>query len=253
MKSLLIIPILFFTSCINNINCTTGEGETIVKTVQLNSFDHFIVHGSFDVKLFPADEYRMELEGKGNIIEMINTVVEGDEYNLELKNSGCVKNMDMKINLFVPGLKSIALQGSGEIISDEILNYKNLDLSIKGSGDISIKVNAEEITADIKGSGDMNLHADCRELTAEISGSGDIKAEGSAEELNVEVRGSGNFKGGNFYSESCDVDIKGSGDADVNCSVSLKANTKGSGNITYSGKPSQLNTNSAGSGSIDPR
>ena len=64
------------------------------------------------------------------------------------------------------------------------------------------------------------------------------------------VTGSGDYDGSGLVSEQAEVEADGSGSVKVDVSGRLSATSTGSGDITYTGNPTQVDKNSSGSGEI---
>ena len=83
-----------------------------------------------------------------------------------------------------------------------------------------------------------------------IAGAGDLQADGKTDNLKVDVRGSGNLKLGDLAAKTVDVDIKGSGKAEVAPQDSLNVDLAGSGTIYLRSEPKKIETSIHGSGHI---
>jgi hypothetical protein len=68
----------------------------------------------------------------------------------------------------------------------------------------------------------------------------------------VTVSGSGEYAGSDLATQQTEVEVSGSGNAKVNVTDSLTATVTGSGNVTYTGNPAQVQQDSSGSGDIVP-
>jgi Putative auto-transporter adhesin, head GIN domain len=125
-------------------------------------------------------------------------------------------------------------------------------LQISGSGNADgIGVLRGDATLTVSGSGNVTLSGlDLTSLTADLSGSGGVQLAGSATTQRVTVTGSGDYDASGLVSEQADVEADGSGSAKVDVSGRLTATSTGSGDITYTGNPSQVDKNSSGSGEI---
>lgn len=102
----------------------------------------------------------------------------------------------------------------------------------------------------LAGSGDVVLNIDASSTKASLAGSGDLTIKGKTNTLEAEVAGSGNFHGFGLVANTTEVSVAGSGDADVVSNESIKARVSGSGDIRYKGNPKKEDTKVAGSGSI---
>lgn len=123
---------------------------------------------------------------------------------------------DVRYELTVTRIQSIALDGSGDIEADF--------------------TGADDITIEISGSGDVEgTNVDAVRLSASIDGSGDIDIAGSTEEQSVSIDGSGEYDASELPTTTAMVDIAGSGSVHVRVTGSLSIDISGSGDVVYSG------------------
>lgn len=209
-----------------------GNGNVTERTVNTASYDAVKVIGSMDVHLERGSEGNIRVKTDENIQEYI--VVEVDAGTLKIRTK---KNINIKtkngVHVYVPfeDINDIALTGSGDIDTKDVINASSLDVSITGSGDVDLEVEANS-------------------LDARITGSGDVSLSGNTDNLDVVVSGSGDFDGGDLNANNTEVVVSGSGDVDVVANNSLKAKVSGSGSVEYSGNPEKKDTKTSGSGSI---
>lgn len=105
----------------------------------------------------------------------------------------------------------------------------------------------------LSGSGNINVSGmDGGDLSIDLPGSGDITVKGTADNLTLNLLGSGNIVCDELKASSATITLNGSGNIDVFVSDSLDANIRGSGTIHYAGNPAQVHKNVTGSGSITP-
>lgn len=209
-----------------------GNGNVTTKTVTTGDYDGVKVVGSLDVHLEKGDEGNITVKTDDNLQEYI--IIEVKDNTLVVRTK---KNMYLKtkkgIHVTVPfdDISSVALVGSGDVDSKDVVASDNLSVSVTGSGD-------------------MTLEAKAKNLSSKVTGSGDITLSGTTTNLEVTVTGSGDFAGGNLIAENTEAKVSGSGDATVYAKSSLKARVSGSGDIEYKGNPEKRDTKVAGSGEI---
>lgn len=232
----IIIAVTFvFNSCSLNwgSNCEKETSERVMKTVTLSSFNKIELIGSHDVYLKQDSEQKVEIESSQNVIDLLNTSVVDGTWKIDF--SRCIQSKKgVKIFISIPEIAAIKVIGSGDIESDGTLKGNTLNLELDGSGDIDLKLKYDE-------------------LSAEIQGSGDIDLKGKVEKQKVEIQGSGDYNAFKMDSESCVVEINGSGEAAVSSSKKLYARVNGSGDISYAGNPEEIDVLVDGSGSITAR
>ena len=212
-----------------------GNGNVVTVTRTTSDYDGVSVGGSFDVVLVKGKEGKITIEGEENIIPYIETEVSGNTLKIKYKKNTNIRTT-RRLTVTVPyqSIESVALGGSGKISSDTIIKAESFNVSLGGSGDINVKVNADTVKANIGGSGNINLEGKANNFKCSIAGSGSIKAYGlETVELKANVAGSGSIK------------------ATVKSKISAKL--VGSGSVYYKGNPKHINSKSVGSGDIIER
>ncbi len=74
--------------------------------------------------------------------------------------------------------------------------------------------------------------------------------EGQARDFDGNISGSGKMSAANLLANNVDMNVSGSGSAEVYCSGILNAEISGSGKIYYTGNPDKVNSDVSGSGSV---
>lgn len=104
---------------------------------------------------------------------------------------------------------------------------------------------------EINGSGDLDVQGyDQPEFRLRIAGSGDARATGRTERLEVDIAGSGEADLDGLEARDADFDIAGSGEIDARPTGRVEAAVSGSGDIRLRRQPASLNSNVAGSGEV---
>lgn len=216
-------------SCLLIDNCIEPEGNIVKQKLELSEISSFNIKGSADVFLKQGNEQSIEVEGYENHLEILNKEVNGKNWNIRFEQSVC--DADLKVYLTLKDLEAVKIYGSGNVQSNDYFESENLELTIKGSGDIDLSVEAVHIKSD-------------------IYGSGNIKLSGNANEHHMNSKGSGDFNCFDLNTKDCSVDLAGSGKAKVNVSDNLKIDVKGSGDVFYKGN-AKVKSSMKGSGNIE--
>ncbi len=212
----------------------TGEGETIKKELDVDNFQGISLQFSGDVIITQGSTFKVVAEGQENIIDNIETDVNGKIWEIEFHNS--VRNhKGVNIYITMPVLTKAYISGSGDISTTN--HFPEV----------------EEFHAGVSGSGDLRLDVDAHELTSKISGSGNIDIKGKAENLEVRISGSGDVDAYELDAEHVEISIAGSGDCKVAANQSLDIRVAGSGDVYYKGNPSKLKSSVTGSGDVTSR
>lgn len=210
-------------------DCEKGEGVIISEELLLNDFTKIKLKISGDVYLTQGSEQEVIVEGQQNIIHQLDLDVNGETWEIEFDD--CVKDYDdLKIYITMPEIKELNISGSGMIYGEN-----DFDL-----GDVRFR---------ISGSGDIDVVADAEDIDAKISGSGKIKLAGSAVSFDVKISGSGDYRAFGMDTDKGEIEISGSGEAEVMVDEELDVDISGSGDVYYKGEP-ELRIDISGSGDV---
>jgi hypothetical protein len=211
-----------------------GNGNVISKNMTTADYDAIGVAGAFYVTLVEGNEGKITIKGEENLLEYVVIETNGDELKIKTeKGFNLQPSRGNKIEITIPvkAISSISLAGSGDIISSFTLKSDQFKISLAGSGDIKLQLEANKIEA-------------------KLAGSGDIVLKGMAENLEASVAGSGDINAFDLVAQNSKVNVSGSGNISTNCSEFIEARVAGSGDIQYKGNPKKIDTKVAGSGKI---
>ncbi len=239
MKKLGILAIAVMALLSMGYSCTfssgkTGGPETKV-TRDVKDFSRISLSVPADVYIEQGESFSFSMEGPENTLGEIETVVDGNTLKIQWKNKGFHwgGNESIKIYITAPDYSALAVAGSGDFYSKTPLKVNNLELSIAGSGSVTIdQLEASSVTSEIAGSGDIAIKA------------------GKVGNQEASINGSGSVKTTGVETGNASVSIAGSGDCYIWVTGDLKARVAGSGDIKYKGNP-KLNVKVAGSGDIE--
>ncbi len=212
----------------------SGNGNMVTDSRKTSDYDDILLVGSLDVEITSGKEGALKVEAESNLQEYILTEVKDGKLKISVKEGVSLdpsRNMNIKVTVPVEAISVLSLTGSGDVYNSGILKSSDLKLSVVGSGD-------------------MVLNLDAQEVSGAITGSGDVKLKGTAGSLNCKVTGSGDFMAYNLKVARVEAAVMGSGDISVYASESLKARVSGSGDISYKGNPEKQDFKTAGSGAI---
>ena len=229
LSVILLFTTLLFSGCYNSGPCESGIGDVIVQEVIVNDFNRINVEIAGDVFITQAAEQKVTVESNGNIISRLETIVDDGEWRIRFRS--CVNNYD-RLNIYIetPDMEGIVLSGAGNITTNSTFESPNANVALIGSGNITASFDVVNMSTVLSGSGNILLSGTCNAHNASLPGSGNI----------------GSF---DLQSETANVEISGSGSADVSVSQTLNVTISGSGNVRYMGDPS-VTQNITGSGSV---
>lgn len=210
-----------------------GNGTVITENRKTETYDQITLIGSPDVELIKGKEGNLQVQAESNIVPYIETKVENNKLTIKFKE-GKSYQTKKRIKIIVPveDVSKIALKGSGDIFGDHLFTDEYLNVTVEGSGDVSLKVDNQNLNAEVIGSGDINLKGKTNRFNASVKGSGDIKAK-------------------NLKAVSSKLHVNGSGDIESSTSTNVSVSVNGSGDIKVYGNPTKVEKNVKGSGDIE--
>lgn len=139
-----------------------------------------------------ANGARINIVGNGCVIAGGDMYVGG---NGRVRGGSTVSTASTKVvvGIALPEAPSIQVRGSADIVLQD-LRQRNLDLSVRGSGDIQASGTVDVLNVEIAGSGDVDAsELAARSASLSIAGSGDIEAY-VTQQVHARIAGSGDIK-----------------------------------------------------------
>jgi Putative auto-transporter adhesin, head GIN domain len=188
------------------------RGSGVAKSEQrsLAPFDRIDVAGAFDVTLVDGPDYKITVEADNDLLDAISS----DVFDAELRISSLrsfVSRTAMKVTVESPPLRGLNVSG-----------------------------NARVTAAGLRGSS----------FALAGSGASTAKLGGSMESLKVSLLGSGKVDALELVAEKVEVEVLGSGTAEVHAVKTLSLMVIGSGVVRYRGDP-KVSRNAIGRGKVE--
>jgi hypothetical protein len=223
---------------------TTGQETTVFNDPnavvrEVDDFDAIVISGAIELIFMQGPEQKVAI-GAGNAedIAKISTETRNGKLYIKYRNGdnwwqNQWNTMGRKFKAYVsaPRLKEISTAGSGSIRILGLLKTEDFKLDVAGSGNVYGQIEADDFEMD-------------------QSGSSNIRLSGKIGKAAMQCSGSGNMQIGDMSIDYCDIDISGSGNAELWVNRELSAQISGSGNIRYKGDGSVTNMSISGSGKI---
>lgn len=185
------------------------------------------------VSISEGPEQAVTATGDDDIINRITTSVDRNGVWSIGLNPSYFRNYTLEIAITIPNLKTLALNGSGDINVDDFFSQTMLEVSMNGSGHITLGIfSCHSISLNASGSGSFTGNSPCTVNTL------DITKSGSAE-----------YKAYAISSSNCQVNSTSSGLTQLTATETLNVNIKGSGDVYYKGNPT-IESSLEGSGKL---
>jgi hypothetical protein len=228
------------TAALYALSVTETLAQKISKTSDLTGFTKVQLNTSSDINIKMGNTYSIEMVGDEERIG--NTILEMKNDTLKIKhkkaNFHYDNDQDMVINVVMPDIESMQINGSGDAEIEGVDNA-SLDLNVNGSGDLYVNGKSEELEISINGSGNISMSEVMgKDVEISINGSGDVELDGgTCQSLEIDIHGSGDVEAKDMKCQDVNVEVAGSGDSEVYASNSLTFDSHGSGNVEVYGKP----------------
>jgi hypothetical protein len=190
-------------------NILIGSGKTVSVRRSLPEFSWLHIRSAANITVKQGQDAHIIISGDDNIVSLFEHRLEQNRLVLSESRSYQAR-MPLDITVVAPGIEKVQLSGSSNLNMDN-MNVPRMELILSGSGSITARGYVGQLAARVLGSGRLYLI--------------------------------------DLASRHIDVDIKGSGSAELFSKETLAAAITGSGTILYRGNP-QLHTNIRGSGRV---
>ena len=186
----LVFLALLLINCSKN-QVVVGSNNIITQEKQLSAYDRIEVLGSYDVIFTDGEVGKIKIKAPDNILPLIQTEVSDGLLRIDTgKNRYKVKE---PIIIYVPvdsHLKQVDIKGSADIYSEKNLETKALEVDVYGSGDARLAVDVSSLALKIDGSGDVSAYV-AEDVDISIAGSGDVTIKGNPKKVKRIINGSG--------------------------------------------------------------
>ncbi len=206
-----------------------GSGISTTETREVSDFNQIEISVPLEIEVIKGETCSLEITIDDNLLQYVVTTVENgrlkvfSDENLAVRASG-------KLRLTAPAISRVSLAGavSGTI---EELNGDAVELSLAGSSDVTVGLQAEKLALEIAGSGKVATSGICQKLDISIAGSGTVHSEDvQAKDVAIAISGSG--KVFVHATDSLEIAIAGSGTVQYRGQPTIKQSVAGSGDIT---------------------
>jgi len=251
---------------------TRGNGKVVTEERGSGNFTQIQLNGSAEVFLTQGNENSVTVKADENLIGLLNTEIYGDVLKIEIKGN-ISRYTAMEVHVTVSNLRKISVNGSGDFKSKNTLKAQDFEITINGSGDVDLDLDARNLAAGVNGSGDVTVSGvrgnlsiriagsgdfegkrlDLEDCIIKVFGSGDVALSGRAAKVEIEQSASGDINLFNLEAEEVTARGNGSGDMLVHVTKSLKGTLNGSGDISYKGNPTFSDVVVRGSGRVYKR
>lgn len=246
-----------------------GQSNIKSEIRQVGSFQAIQNNSSVDILILQGNNYVVKIEADTDIVPYITTEERNSTLYIDIKERLRPRKIKvMRAIITVPDLNAIKINGSGDVVSMNQLNFPRFSVTLNGSGDAELELKCKEFESYLNGSGDLSVEGvngsceihiagsgDMKGKNFQLSnlkitsrGSGDIKLTGKADEINIYSNASGDINCVELPSSKAEVQCYGSGDVSLWVVQTISGTIYGSGDIRIKGNPPHQSIQKRGSG-----
>ncbi len=229
MKNLLLVVLaaVLFSSC----DSEEGSGHVITQKRNVGSFKKITASEGSEVEIRKGTS-GVSVEADDNIIDLVETDVDGNTLQIGLKDHTSVSNVHIKVYVTAEELTGVNVSSGAEIMSAERMNSTGtVTLEASSAGKITFKVDAPRVDADASSGSEINVTG--RTKTVKASGSSGSSVH--AFEL---------------LSEAAAADASSGAQVDVFASVSVDGSASSGGGVKYKGAAAVVKKDESSGGSV---
>ena len=213
-------------SCIGN----GYRGPTEKEIRKVTGFDAIDVSHGIDVYLTMGPIERVEVEAAEDILEDLVTEVRGGVLKIYFDRSFSW-NREAKVWVDAKEIHMINTSGGADLRGENVVNSSDLELSASGGSDIKMEIIAKRVEVEVSGGADITLSGTTDFLKAHSSGGSDLNAY-------------------DLVAQKANLEASGGSDINVHVEEELDGRASGGADISYTGNPNVINTNTSAGGDI---
>jgi hypothetical protein len=207
-----------------------GNGTVRLESREVAAFTGIANQGSGLVRFSQGPSRQVTVESDANILPYVETEVRNGVLVLRTRPGISINPTRLVFRITAPELRTIEVQGSGDVRVETTLEADRLEIEIEGSGSVGCEIDVSTVAAGIDGSGSITLRGVARLAELVINGSGSIEAGNlSSVDARVVIRGSGGVT--IEATRTLDVEISGSGDVRYRGGATVTVRDSGSGTV----------------------
>jgi hypothetical protein len=206
----------------------SGSGDIVTSTRNLGSFNGVSAAGAFEVEVKIGSPYKVVVEADDNLIDDVETAVEGGKIKIRMRDHLNVRNAHLKVFITAPSFNSIQSAASADItVVGTLSEDETIRLNASSGGSITATVDAPGVKADASSGADINLEGRTKNFEAESSSGASLDA-------------------GDLLSENTTASTSSGASLEVHASVKLDAKASSGGTVKYRGPANVVKKASSG-------
>ncbi len=210
---ILIVTILFSVSAQGQI--ARGNGKIKSETRTYSDFTEVVAIGNFDLYLTRGEKVGVRIDTDENLVNFFQTRTEGNILFIEML-AEVRKFKDLSVYLSVDELTKISALGSVRLLSDEALQFENLDITCGDGSLVELNLSANNLSINFTDFANAVLKGSTKNLIMKCSDESIINAFG-------------------LTTHNCHLTTSGYSEVRINVSDEIQIKATGQSNVYYTG------------------
>ncbi|GAB1856445.1 head GIN domain-containing protein [Flavobacteriaceae bacterium MHTCC 0001] len=191
--------------------------KTIEKTI--GEFTELKVYDLIHVEMIKSNEDKVVISGKNKDDVLVNN--KNGTLKIKMKLEEVFDGGKTTVKLYYTNVDIIDANEGANIVSDDVIEQFEIDLSAQEGGKINVKIDV--------------TYANIRAVTG-----GDIITSGKAQQQDISIYTGGDYDGKNLKTETTEVSIRAAGEAYVYATKKVDAKVRAGGDIYIYGNPKKI-------------
>lgn len=223
------IPV-FLAGCSSE--CIQDSGKRVFKGTVEKNFDQIKVTGAIKLVLKQDSSYAIKIGADSNVVNLVRTDVSSGELRVKLDDGIYCGTDSVVVSVGIGELKKLNTVGAVKVVGDGRIYATDVDLKLEGASDVSLDLSASK-------------------LVTRIDGVGKLALTGQTGVHNLTAKGTSTINAFDFVAGIYDINIDGTGKANINVLNDLKIRTSGSSEVYYKGNPKKVDEKKSGATKLE--
>lgn len=197
----LLIAALFLQSCDKDDLCLKGSGKINNYPIQVTEFNSVSLSGPVNLRVEHGAQFEVSVDAEPEMFAYVDYSVSGGVLDIGIKrNVRCFETVHgVWVNVTVPDLRYVYVNGDSEILSVNELNLERLKIDVSGVADLNMRGHVKDFI---------------------------LESDGITKGNNL-----------NFLTDTTNLDIAGAANIGLSCTDKMHIKVNGSAVVRYSGDP----------------
>ena len=210
----------FFSGNINwpNINSVTGEGEKILRNIDVTNFTGINIRNSFNIIYRESATHAVRIKMQENLFDPLNVYVENGILQVYFTGQHFImgRHNIPRLYIYAPYLNHLTFSGSANTVDWDTIRVPHLTITASGAANVTLDLDVDELV--IFGSGAVNFDL-----------------SGTADAATMYISGAVNFCSQNLQSRNARVYASGACNVNVYATGSINIHASGTAQVFYLG------------------